>query len=291
MTYDQVTAKVGRALGVDPLFVRLTSTTPAPTYRRRCPSSTAGTTRCSRCSPPSRRRRTRSSTKLSMRPLLESKKSLKISWHNAATEEVKVVNLVLNKNSTVAEAMAALVNQLAADRRRRAAAAAAQCAAAAAAAAGTADGGVQPPHLQDLWRARGDRADQRPVLDDPRRGDRAGGAPRRRRRQADPRAPLLPRAAHEHDAQLWRPLPADDRRRRDDGERARADPGEARRHRRRDRQLEVRHCSFGRVEYLEDDEIVRTRFRNANWTTTSASSTRRIPIGVCARASTAAISE
>ena len=43
---------------------------------------------------------------------LESKKALKVSWHNAAAEEVRVVNLLLNKESTVRDALEALADEL-----------------------------------------------------------------------------------------------------------------------------------------------------------------------------------
>merc|ERR1719464_1649073 len=45
-------------------------------------------------------------------PEYEAKKSLKVSWHNRATEEVKVVHLLLNKEGTVGDALAALSKEV-----------------------------------------------------------------------------------------------------------------------------------------------------------------------------------
>ena len=136
MTYDQVTAKVGRALGVDPLCVRLTMHNPYSDLPKPMPVKYRGyDTLLEMLTSFQKTSDTLFYETLSIPlPEYEAKKSLKVSWHNSASEEVKVVNLLLNKNSTVADALAALSRRC--RRRRRATA----TRAAAAAAGSSADG-------------------------------------------------------------------------------------------------------------------------------------------------------
>ena len=103
----------------------------------------------------------------------EAKKALKVSWHNGAGRRGRVLNLLLDREATVGRA---LEGRSARARRRSRRAIKARPPATGAAAQAAHDGGLQPPHLQDLQRGRRDRVDQRPVLDDPRRGGAARGA-------------------------------------------------------------------------------------------------------------------
>ena len=114
MTYDQVTAKVGRALGVDPLCVRLTMHNPYSDLPKPMPVKYRGyDTLLEMLTSFQKTSDTLFYETLSIPlPEYEAKKSLKVSWHNSASEEIKVVNLLLNKNSTVADALAALSKEV-----------------------------------------------------------------------------------------------------------------------------------------------------------------------------------
>jgi len=113
-TYDQVTARIGKALNVDPLCLRLTMHNPYSDLPKPTPLKYRGVD--------SLHDMLLSFQKTSdilfyevlqmSLPELESKKSLKVSWHNAATEEVRIVNLLLNKESTVADALRALAEEV-----------------------------------------------------------------------------------------------------------------------------------------------------------------------------------
>jgi len=113
-TYDQVTACVGKALGCDPLHVRLTMHNPYSDLPKPTPLKYR--------SVESLQEMLLSFQKTSdilfyetldmPLPELESKKPLKVSWHTASTEEGRVVNLLLDKESTVAEALHALAKMV-----------------------------------------------------------------------------------------------------------------------------------------------------------------------------------
>lgn len=106
-TYDQVTSRIGQAVGCDPSQLRLTMHNPYSDLPKPQPIKYRGVE--------SLQEMLTSFQKMSdilfyeqlQIPLeqFEAKKSLKISWHNSAAEEVKVLHLLLNKESTVADAL------------------------------------------------------------------------------------------------------------------------------------------------------------------------------------------
>jgi len=112
--YDQVTAEIGKVLNVDPLCLRLTMHNPYSDLPKPTPLKYRGVDNLQ-------------DMLLSFQktsdiifyevlslplPVLESKKALKVSWHNNAAEEVRVVNLLLDKESTVTHALAELAANL-----------------------------------------------------------------------------------------------------------------------------------------------------------------------------------
>lgn len=113
-SYDQVTARIGKAFNCDPLCLRLTMHNPYSDLPKPTPLKYRGVEslqdmllQCQKTS------HILFYEILSMAlPELESKKSLKVSWHNSATEEVKVINLLLNKESTVGDALQALEGEI-----------------------------------------------------------------------------------------------------------------------------------------------------------------------------------
>ena len=116
-TYDQVTSRIADAVGCDPSYLRLTMHNPYSDLPKPQPIRYRSADNLQEI--------LTSFQKLSdilfyeqlQIPLeqFEAKKSLKISWHNSAAEEVKVLNLLLNKESTVEEALQELAATLPVD--------------------------------------------------------------------------------------------------------------------------------------------------------------------------------
>mmetsp|Transcript_31351 Transcript_31351/g.95869 ORF Transcript_31351/g.95869 Transcript_31351/m.95869 type:complete len:1166 (-) Transcript_31351:845-4342(-) len=109
-SYDQVTARIARAIGCEPLHIRLTLHNPYSDLPKPTPLKYRGVE--------SLQDMLLSFQKTSdilffeqldmPLPELESKKPLKVSWHNSSTEESRIVNLLLDKESTVADALTEL---------------------------------------------------------------------------------------------------------------------------------------------------------------------------------------
>mmetsp|Transcript_41401 Transcript_41401/g.100498 ORF Transcript_41401/g.100498 Transcript_41401/m.100498 type:complete len:1169 (+) Transcript_41401:70-3576(+) len=106
-TYDQVTSRIGQAVGCDPLRLRLTMHNPYSDLPKPQPIKYRGVDNLQEMLTSFQKMSDILFYEQLQIPLeqFEAKKSLKISWHNAAAEEVKVLNLLLNKESTVAAAL------------------------------------------------------------------------------------------------------------------------------------------------------------------------------------------
>ena len=109
-TYDQVTSRIGVALGCDPLRLRLTMHNPYSDLPKPQPIKYRGVDNLQDMLTSFQKTSDILFYEQLHIPLpeYEAKKSLKISWHNSAAEEVKVMNLLLNKESTVGAALAEL---------------------------------------------------------------------------------------------------------------------------------------------------------------------------------------
>jgi ubiquitin carboxyl-terminal hydrolase 7 len=114
MTYDQVTAKLGKALSCDPLCLRLTMHNPFSDLPKPQPIKYRGVESLQEMLTSFQKTSDALFYEVLSIPLpeYEAKKSLKVSWHNRAAEEVKVVHLLLNKEGTVADALAALSKEI-----------------------------------------------------------------------------------------------------------------------------------------------------------------------------------
>ena len=110
MTYDQVTARLGKALKCDPLCLRLTMHNPFSDLPKPQPIKYRGVESLQEMLTSFQKTSDALFYEVLEIPLpeYEAKKSLKVSWHNSGAEEVKVVHLLLNKEGTVADALSAL---------------------------------------------------------------------------------------------------------------------------------------------------------------------------------------
>jgi len=106
-SYDQVTARIGAAVGCDPLRLRLTMHNPYSDLPKPQPIKYRGVDNLQEMLTSFQKMSDILFYEQLQIPLeqFEAKKSLKISWHNSAAEEVKVINLLLNKESTVGDAL------------------------------------------------------------------------------------------------------------------------------------------------------------------------------------------
>jgi len=106
-TYDQVTSRIGAAVGCDPLRLRLTMHNPYSDLPKPQPIKYRGVDNLQEMLTSFQKMSDILFYEQLEIPLeqFEAKKSLKISWHNSAAEEVKVLNLLLNKESTVGDAL------------------------------------------------------------------------------------------------------------------------------------------------------------------------------------------
>lgn len=111
-SYDQVTARIAKAIGCEPLHLRLTMHNPYSDLPKPTPLKYHGVENLQEMLLSFQK----SSDILFYEqldmplPELESKKPLKVSWHTSSTEEGRVVNLLLDKESTVADALAVLAH-------------------------------------------------------------------------------------------------------------------------------------------------------------------------------------
>jgi len=114
MSYDQVTAKLGKALGCNPLCLRLTMHNPFSDLPKPQPIKYRGVESLQEMLTSFQKTSDALFYEILQIPLpdYEAKKSLKVSWHNRAADEVKVVHLLLNKEGTVADALAALAKEV-----------------------------------------------------------------------------------------------------------------------------------------------------------------------------------
>ena len=114
MSYDQVTAKLGKALGCNPLCLRLTMHNPFSDLPKPQPIKYRGVESLQEMLTSFQKTSDALFYEILQIPLpdYEAKKSLKVSWHNRAADEVKVVHLLLNKEGTVADALAALAREV-----------------------------------------------------------------------------------------------------------------------------------------------------------------------------------
>jgi ubiquitin carboxyl-terminal hydrolase 7 len=116
-SYDQVTARIAKAIGCEPLHLRLTMHNPYSDLPKPTPLKYRGVENLQEMLLSFQK----SSDILFYEqldmplPELESKKPLKVSWHTSSTEEGRVVNLLLNKESTVADALAVLAHTVPAE--------------------------------------------------------------------------------------------------------------------------------------------------------------------------------
>jgi len=114
MSYDQVTAKLGKALGCNPLCLRLTMHNPFSDLPKPQPIKYRGVESLQEMLTSFQKTSDALFYEILQIPLpdFESKKSLKVSWHNHAAEEVRVVNLLLDKQGTVVDALAAVAREV-----------------------------------------------------------------------------------------------------------------------------------------------------------------------------------
>jgi len=114
MSYDQVTAKLGKSLGCNPLCLRLTMHNPFSDLPKPQPIKYRGVESLQEMLTSFQKTSDALFYEILQIPLpdYEAKKSLKVSWHNRAADEVKVVHLLLNKEGTVADALAALAKEV-----------------------------------------------------------------------------------------------------------------------------------------------------------------------------------
>jgi len=116
-SYDQVTASIGKAFNCDPLCLRLTMHNPYSDLPKPTPLKYRGVDSLQDMLLQCQKTSDILFHEILTMPLpeLESKKSLKVSWHNSATEEVKIINLLLNKECTVGDALNALQAEIPTD--------------------------------------------------------------------------------------------------------------------------------------------------------------------------------
>ena len=114
MSYDQVTAKLGKALGCNPLCLRLTMHNPFSDLPKPQPIKYRGVESLQEMLTSFQKTSDALFYEILQIPLpdYEAKKSLKVSWHNRAAGEVKVVHLLLDKEGTVADTLAALAKEV-----------------------------------------------------------------------------------------------------------------------------------------------------------------------------------
>ena len=114
MSYDHVTAKLGKALGCNPLCLRLTMHNPFSDLPKPQPIKYRGVESLQEMLTSFQKTSDALFYEILQIPLpdYEAKKSLKVSWHNRAAAEVKVVHLLLDKAGTVADALAALAKEV-----------------------------------------------------------------------------------------------------------------------------------------------------------------------------------
>ena len=114
MSYDQVTAKLGQAFGCNPLCLRMTMHNPFSDLPKPQPIKYRGVESLHEMLTSFQKTSDALFYEILQIPLpdYEAKKSLKVSWHNRAADEVKVVHLLLNKEGTVADALAALAREV-----------------------------------------------------------------------------------------------------------------------------------------------------------------------------------
>ena len=114
MSYDQVTAKLGKALGCNPLCLRLTMHNPFSDLPKPQPIKYRGVESLQDMLTSFQKTSDALFYEILQIPLpdYEAKKSLKVLWHDRAAAEVKVVHLLLDKEGTVADALAALAKEV-----------------------------------------------------------------------------------------------------------------------------------------------------------------------------------
>ena len=106
-TYDQVTARLGAALGAAPEKLRLTMHNPYSDLPKPQPIKWRGVETLQEMLTSFQKSTDQLFYETLDIPLqeYEAKKSLKISWHNSAADEVTVLSLLLDKEATVAHAL------------------------------------------------------------------------------------------------------------------------------------------------------------------------------------------
>ena len=114
MSYDHVTARLGKALSCDPLCLRLTMHNPFSDLPKPQPIKYRGVENLQEMLTSFQKTSDALFYEVLSIPLpeYEAKKSLKVSYHNRAAEETKTVQLLLNKEGTVADALAALAKEI-----------------------------------------------------------------------------------------------------------------------------------------------------------------------------------
>jgi len=113
-TYDQVTGRIGQALSLRADHLRLTMHNPFSDLPKPQPVKFRGVSTLEEMLTSMQKSTDQLFYEALEIPLqeYESKKALKVSWHNGASEEVCTVNLLLHKESNVGQAIDALVLEL-----------------------------------------------------------------------------------------------------------------------------------------------------------------------------------
>jgi ubiquitin carboxyl-terminal hydrolase 7 len=116
-SYDQVTARIAKAIGCNPLHLRLTMHNPYSDLPKPTPLKYRGVENLQEMLLSFQKTSDILFFEQLDMPLpeLESKKPLKVSWHTSSTEEGRVLNLLLDKESTVADALTVLANTVPAE--------------------------------------------------------------------------------------------------------------------------------------------------------------------------------
>jgi ubiquitin carboxyl-terminal hydrolase 7 len=112
-TYDQVTARLGMALNCRPELLRLTMHNPYSDLPKPQPIKYRGVETLQEVLTSFQKSTDQLFYEVLDIPLqeYESKKSLKVSWHSPSAEEVCVINLLLDKEATVGHALQELVRR------------------------------------------------------------------------------------------------------------------------------------------------------------------------------------
>jgi len=112
-TYDQVTARLGAALNAAPEKLRLTMHNPYSDLPKPQPIKYRGVDTLQDMLTSFQKSTDQLFYEVLDIPLqeYEAKKSLKVSWHNSQADEVAVLNLLLDKEATVAQALDELAKQ------------------------------------------------------------------------------------------------------------------------------------------------------------------------------------